>query len=75
MSWGTLLHEIRHCFVDTCENGGHTEAWLETTNFLMQTINYFLKTIPILHSQRHNLCAVVLGPNYCDNFIETTIVV
>ena len=61
--------------MDTCENGGHTEEWLETTNFLMQTINYFLKTIPMLHSQRHYLCAVALGSNYCDNFVDSIIVI
>lgn len=72
---GTLLHEIGHCFVFNYENGGHTEDWLETTNLLMQAANYFLEKIPVLQGQGHNLCAAALGPNYCDNFVESIIVI
>ena len=55
---GTLLHELGHCFVDTYENDGHTDEWLLTTNYFMHVMGHFIQTIPVLHSARHNLCAV-----------------
>ncbi len=67
---GTLLHELGHCFVETFENGGHTDEWLQTTNKLMHLINYYIDDIPVLDSIRHDLCAVSIGPNYCDKFVE-----
>ena len=71
---GTLLHELGHCLVDTFENGGHTEEWLQTTNKLMQVINHFIGEVPVLDSARHHLCAADEGPNCCETLTDSIIV-